>query len=187
MDLFKEIYLVRGITICNSLLKREENDPFFKRIVTGDKKWIVYNNVKRKRTLFRQGESGQSTAKADIHEKKVMLSVRWDWKGIVFFELLPNNQTINTGVYCRQLDKLDAAIKQKRPELVNRKGVVFYHDNERPHTSLVTRQKFLQLGWHVLPDPPDLAPSDYHLIRSLQNSLNGINFHSVEGIKNHFL
>ncbi|EZA51242.1 Histone-lysine N-methyltransferase SETMAR, partial [Ooceraea biroi] len=58
-----------------------------------------------------------------------------------------------------------------------------------PHTSLVTRQ-LLQLGWDVLPHPPyssDLAPSDYHLFRSLQNSLNNVNFDSNEGVKNHLL
>ena len=27
-------------------------------------------------------------------EKKIMLSVWWGWKGVVFFELLPMNQTI---------------------------------------------------------------------------------------------
>ena len=164
----------------SSVLKREKNDPFLKRIVTGDEKWIVYNSVKRQRSWSRKDEPGQSTAKADIHEKKVILSVWWNWKRIVFSELIPNNQTINSDVYCRQLDKLDVAIKQKRPELVNRKGVVFYHDNARPHTSLVTRQELLQLGCDVLPHPPyspDLAPSDYHLFRSLKNSLNGVNFH----------
>ena len=62
--------------------------------------------------------------------------VWWDWKGVVYFELLPRNQTINSDVYCQQLDKLDAAIKVKWPELINRKGVIFHHDNARPHTSL---------------------------------------------------
>ena len=45
----------------------------------------------------------------------------------------------------------------------------------RPHTSLITRQK--ELGWEVLMHPPyspDIALSDYHLFRSLQNSLNGV-------------
>ena len=45
-----------------------------------------------------------------------MLSVWWDFKGIVYFGLLPRNQTINSNVYCRQLMKLDKKIKEKRPE-----------------------------------------------------------------------
>ncbi|EFN78799.1 hypothetical protein EAI_12677, partial [Harpegnathos saltator] len=53
---------------------------------------------------------------------------------------------IRMELYCRQLDRLYKTIKQKHPELVNRKGVVFQHDNSRLHTSLVTRQKLLQLG-----------------------------------------
>ena len=42
--------LCRRIDVCDSLLKRHENDPFLKRIITGDEKWVVYNNVKRKRS-----------------------------------------------------------------------------------------------------------------------------------------
>ena len=94
-----------------------------------------------------------------------MLSVWWDFKGIVYFELLLRNETINSNVLCRQLMKLDKEIKEKLPELKTRKGVIFYQDNARPHTSLVTRKKLLELGWEVMPNPPyspDLVPSDYH-------------------------
>lgn len=73
------------VDACDSLLKRQENDPFLKRIITGDKKWVVYNNVKRKRSWSRKDEPAQSVSKANIHQKKVMLSVWWDVKGIVFF------------------------------------------------------------------------------------------------------
>ena len=44
------------------------------------------------------------------------------------------------------------------------------------------RQKLLQLGWQVLfhpPYSPDIAPSDFHLFRSLQKCLNGKNVHSL--------
>ncbi|KOC60026.1 Histone-lysine N-methyltransferase SETMAR [Habropoda laboriosa] len=71
---------------------------------------------------------------------------------------------------------------------VDAKGVVFHQDNARPHTSLVTRQKLLQLEWDVLQHPPyspDLAPSDYYLFRSLQNFLDGKTFTSNEDVKNH--
>lgn len=178
--------LLRRIDVCDSLLKRLENDPFLKRIITGDEKWVVYNNVKRKRSWSKKDEKAQSTSKAEIHQKKVMLSVWWDYKGIVYYELLPSNTTINSDVYCQQMDKLNASLQEKRPELVNRKGVVFHHDNARPHTSLVTRQKLIQLGWDVLPHPPyspDLAPSDYHLFRSLQNHLNGKTFNSNQDVQ----
>ena len=48
---------------------------------------------------------------AGIHRKKVLLSVWWDYKGIVYFELLPPNRTINSVVYIEQLTKLNNAIK----------------------------------------------------------------------------
>lgn len=86
------------------------------------------------------------------------------------------------------LDRLKAAIDEKCPKLANRKDVIFHQDNARPHVFLQTRQKLVQLGWDVLPHLPyshDLAPSDYHLFRSLQNSLNRKNFNSLEVCKNH--
>ena len=109
---------------------------------------------------------------------------------MVFFELLPRNQTINSDVYCRHLNKLNAAVKEKRPELVNRKGVIFRYDNATPHTSLATRQKLLRFGWKVMLHPPYVQyvePSDYYLFRSLQNSLNGKTFNDDEAVKSHLV
>jgi len=92
---------------------------------------------------------------------------------------------INSEKYCSQLDRLKAAI-EKRPELSNH-SVVFHQDNARPHVSLTTRQKLLQFGWNVLFHPsysPDIAPSDFHLFRSLQNSLIEKNF-TLEDCRKH--
>ena len=105
-----------------------------------------------------------------------MLSVWWDWKDVVYFELLPGIQTINSDVYCQQLDILNTVINEKRPELINRKGTMFQQDNARQLTSLVTRQKLSEFGWEFLMHPPyspDLASSDSQLVLYLQNSLNG--------------
>ena len=73
---------------------------------------------------------------------------------------------------------------------MNRKGVVFHHDNATPHISLVTRQKLIKLGCEVLMHPPyspDLTPSDYHLFRSLKNSFNGVKLASKEACENHLV
>ena len=95
---------------------------------------------------------------------------------------------INSNKYCSQLDKLKAALNEKCLELVSRKRIIFHQDNARLHVSLMTRQKLLQLGWEVLiypPITPDIAPSDFHLFRSLQNSLNGKHFNSLKDCKRH--
>ena len=95
---------------------------------------------------------------------------------------------INSGKYCSHLDQLKVALNKKRPELVNRKCIIFHQDNPRLHVSLMTRQKLLQLGWEVLIHllySPDIAPLDFHLFQFLQNSLNGKNFNSLKDCKRH--
>ena len=42
--------LLDHISTYDSLLKRNKNVLFSKQIVTGDEKWILYNNVERKRS-----------------------------------------------------------------------------------------------------------------------------------------
>ncbi|KAG5325309.1 SETMR methyltransferase, partial [Pseudoatta argentina] len=39
--------LMDRISVSDSLLKRNENDPFLERTIIGDEKWIVYNNVQK--------------------------------------------------------------------------------------------------------------------------------------------
>ena len=75
---------------------------------------------------------------------------------------------------------------EKCPELVNRKCIIFHQDKARPHVSLMTRQKLLQVGREVLIHPlysPDIVPSDFHFFQSLQNYLNGKKFNSMDNCK----
>ncbi|GFT55104.1 histone-lysine N-methyltransferase SETMAR [Trichonephila clavipes] len=93
-------------------------------------------------------------------------------------------------IYCQRLNRLKLAIDQKRPELANRKGVVFHQDNVRPHTFVVTREKLWEPGWEILMHPPyslDLAPSDYHLFLALQNFLSDKKLGSREDCENRLL
>ena len=53
-----------------------------------------------------------------------------DWKGVLYYELLLENQMINSNKYCSQLDQLKAAL-DKHSELVNRKCVIFYQNTVR--------------------------------------------------------
>lgn len=176
------------IDVCDTLRIRQRNSPFLKFTITGDEKWILYENVTRKRSWGKSNEPPQTTSKGGLHPSKVLLSVFWDFKGIVHYELLPRNQTITAEFYIAQLERLKGALEEKRPGLINRHAIVFHHDNARPHTAIRTRQKLLELGWEVLPHPPyspDLAPSDFHLFRSLDTSLRGKKFQNDTEVKNH--
>lgn len=172
---------------CSSLLKRFNNEIFLKRIVTGDEKWVCYVNIKRKKQWLTPGQKPIPTAKAGLHPRRIMMSVWWDYRGIIYFELLPRNITITGQIYCDQLGRLEAKLKKARPGLVNRKNVIIQHDNARPHISKIAQQKIKELEWEILPHPaysPDIAPSDYHLFRSLQNYLSGKEFSKEDDIKN---
>ena len=133
--------LLDCISTCDSLLKCKENIPFLKQIVTGNEKWIQYNNVEWKRSLGKQNKPPPTTPKASLHPKKVMLCIRWDWKGVLYYELLLENQMINSNKYCSQLDQMKAALSEKHLELVNRKCIIFHQDKARLHVSLMTEQK----------------------------------------------
>jgi len=71
------------INICDPLLKRNKIDPFLKKMITYDEKWITYDNPTKKRSWIKKGEKAQAIANLGLTRKKVMLCVWWDWKGIV--------------------------------------------------------------------------------------------------------
>jgi len=62
------------ISICDSLYKRNEETPFLKQVM-GDEKWIIYNNVERKKSWGKRNELPLATPKAGLHPKKVILCV----------------------------------------------------------------------------------------------------------------
>lgn len=84
-------------------------------------------------------------------------------------------------------NKIRPAIRTKRRGLLT-KGVILFHDNARPHTAQLTKEKLQKLGWEILPHPPyssHLAPSDFYLCRPLEEGLRGKHFQSNEEVKNH--
>ena len=130
-----------------------------------------------KRSWGNWSEPLPTTPKASLHPKMVMLCIWWDWKGVLYSELLPENQTISFNKYCSRLE-LKTALNEKHPELVNRKRVMFHQGNARPHISLKTRQKLLTV-WLGSSNSFIIAPLDFYLFQSLQDSLNGQSFSSL--------
>ncbi|UYV65316.1 hypothetical protein LAZ67_3003930 [Cordylochernes scorpioides] len=161
---------------------------FLHRIVTGDEKWIHYDNPKRRKSWGKPGHASTSTAKPNIHGKKLMLCIWWDQLGVIYYELLQPNETITGERYQQQLMRLSRALKIKRPLYAKRHDKVIYqHDNARPHVAKVVKETLEALQWDVLPHPlysPDIAPSDYHMFRSMTHGLAEQHFTSYEEAKN---
>ncbi|KAG5321439.1 MOS1T transposase, partial [Pseudoatta argentina] len=96
----------RRFGTCELLLQRQRRKDFLHRIVTGDEKWIHYDNPKRRKS----------------HPHR--LCIWWDQQGVIYY-----------------------------------------------------------LKWEVLTHPlysPDIAPSDFHLFRSMAHGLADRRFHSYE-------
>lgn len=168
------------LNISISLLERYKKKSFLWRIVTGDEKWIYFDNPKRETFWVDPGQSVPSTSKRDIHAQKVMLCIWWDEEGVAYYELLKPGETVNKERYQQQLIKLNEELLKKRSAIAsNRRKVILLHDNTRPHVAQVVKETLKDIGWEVLPHPaysPDLAPSDYHLFRSMQNALEDTQF-----------
>lgn len=174
----------RRFFACELLLERQKRKGFLHRIVTGDEKWIHYDNPKRKKSYGYPGHASSSTAKPNIHGAKLMLCIWWDQLGVVYYELLKSNETITGALYRTQLMRLSRALKEKRPQYEQRHDkVILQHDNARPHVAAPVKTYLQTLKWEVLPHPPyspDIAPSDYHLFRSMTHGLADQRFHSYE-------
>ncbi|GFU92745.1 mariner Mos1 transposase [Trichonephila clavipes] len=153
----------------------------------------VVKNVKQITEIIkidRHVSSRSITQELKIDHKTVYSHLRKVGFKKKLHELLPHDQTLESNIYCQQLDLLKLAIHQKWPELANRRVAVFHQDNVRTHTFVGTRQNLWELGGEILIHPPyipDLAPSDYHIFLPLQNCLIDKKFGSKEDCENRLL
>ncbi|GBP34489.1 Histone-lysine N-methyltransferase SETMAR [Eumeta japonica] len=63
------------ILIWYSLLKRNKTEPFLKRLITGDEKWITYDKNKRNRSCSKSKQAVQIVTKSGLTRNKLMLYV----------------------------------------------------------------------------------------------------------------
>ena len=114
-------------------------------IVTGDEKWIHYDNPKKRKSWGPSDHASISTVKPNIHGKKFILCIWWDQFGVVYYELLKSNETITGALYRTQLMRLSRALKEKRAHYYSRHDkIILLHDNASSITCCGASQNLLR-------------------------------------------
>ena len=119
-----------------------------------------------------------------MHGKKI-LCIWWDQRSVRF---LKPNETTTGAVYRTQLMGFSRALKEKRTHYYSRHDkVILLDDNALPYVAAPVKIYWETLKWEVSPHPPyslDIAPSDFHLFRSMTHDLSEQHFTSYENTKN---
>ena len=178
-----EKHKIQRMVTCQSMLSMAKKSNFFDSILTGDEKWMAFDNTHRELQWLDPDQVPVGTPKPNKFVKKVMLCVWWNSQGVVHHEILESGETVNSNLYCQQLERVNQELIKKGIDSTKTR---LLHDNARPHVSIMTQQKIEELGWIVLPHAPyspDLAPSDYHLFRSMEHSLRKIQFTNIQHVR----
>jgi [histone H3]-lysine36 N-dimethyltransferase SETMAR len=167
------------------LLSKFRKKDFLHKIITGNEKWILYDNPKRRKSWVDPDQISTSTPKPNIHAKKVLLCIWWNWKGVLYYELLQPDEIITADRYQKQLTNLSDVLEEKRP-FTGQGSRKVIHDNARPHITKAIQDHIFALGWELLSRAaysPDTALSDYHIFRSLQHHSADTHFIEFEEIQ----
>ena len=160
---------------------RLKGDDFFKYIVTGDESWVHHYDPENKSQSMEYCHPGSLSVKkfkTVPSAKKVMLTIFWNARGMLYMEFLTKGSTVNSDRYCATLRSLKQRIRRIMPE---RNTFLLHHDNARPHCSAQTQDAMTSLKFTVVPNPPyspNLAPSDVWLFPKLKETLKDQHFSS---------
>ncbi|GFX25890.1 histone-lysine N-methyltransferase SETMAR [Trichonephila clavipes] len=143
-----EVHKHQRVAACLSLLSRHRSASIFNRVLTSDEKWVLYHTPKRSKYWLSPQDTVPHRERPSMHPRKIMLCVWWTCRQVVHYELLPMGQTVTANLYLQQMERVQQALHQKKPALVNRK-VYCYCMIKRGH---------------------------YHLFHSLDNHLRGKSF-----------
>ena len=146
---------------------------------------IVIQNGRDHREKW--NEPSPTTPKVGLQPKKVMC-ICWNWKGILYYELLPENQMIDSSKYCSQLEQLKVVLSGNHPS-VNRKCIIFNQDNAKT-TCLFDDQAKTVTAWVGSSDSSTICTRHctyFGLYKILLMENISIPWKTVKGIWNSFL
>jgi hypothetical protein len=159
-----------------------------KIVITGNETWVYGNDPETKVQSSQWKHSSSSRAKKAQRMRsnvKVLLTVFFDYCGIVHHSYAPEGLTINKEYNLEVIHHLRDAVRRKRPNLWASHNWQLHHDNALAHSSHLIQSflaKYSIPVVHQAPYSPDMAPCDFWLIPKLKRPLMGSCFDSREDI-----
>ncbi len=179
----------------NLNLMRAAPAEFLGKIMTTDETWIATfePETKRQSSAWILPDEGMlQKARRQRGQQKTMMTVFFDFQGMIHMEFMPQGGTIKSEEYCETLGQFKEAVCSKRPELWVRnnegyRSFLLHQDNAPCHVAVPTLAKFGEWGIELLAHPsysPDLAPCDFALFPKLKQDLCGRRFANLKLLKN---
>ena len=132
------------VDVAKDMLSKVDSDPsFIKRIITGDETWIYGYDAHSRHQASEWRSPNEPRPKKPRRfqsQKKVMLTVFMDYRGVVHHEFLPGGQTVNKEYYLGVMRRLREEIRQKRPDLWANNSWILHHDNAPLHNAIAIRE-----------------------------------------------
>ena len=174
--------------VAEDMLERVSLDPtFMKRIVTGDETWVYEFGMQTSQQASEwrlPTEPKPKKLRQSRSKVKVMLTVFFDYRGVVHSEFLPEDLTVNKEYYLKR------ANSTKKARFVERKFLDLHHDKAPSHKVVVGGIKVNEFltkhSTNTIQQPPyapDMAPADFFLFPKLKLPLRGTRFQSIEDVK----
>ncbi|UYV66906.1 hypothetical protein LAZ67_4003283 [Cordylochernes scorpioides] len=176
------------MNIANEMLDSVRDDPnLLQRVITGDEAWVYGYDVETKAQSSQWKLPHEPRPKKTRQVRsnvKVLLTVFFDYRGVVHHEFLPQGRTVNKEYYLQVMRNLREAIRQKRPDLWKNKNWLLHHDNAPAHTSLLVRDLLAKNNTLMMPPySPDLAPCDFFLFPKPKRPMKGRRYATLDEIK----
>lgn len=180
--------------VAEDMISQVSADPtFMHRIVTGHHAWIYEFDTRKNQQSSEyclENEPKSKKTRQSHSRIKAMLTVFFDYRGVVHCEYLPDKQTANKEYYLEVLKRLRESIRKKRPELWKDNSWILHHDTTPPHEAIIIREFLAENSTKVIaqaPYSPDMSPFDFFLFAKLKLSLRRGRFQAMESMKENWL
>jgi hypothetical protein len=171
------------------MLECANGDPqFLKTVITGDELWVYGYEPETKvwSSRWKHSSSPRPKKAQRVRSKvKVLLTVFFDYRGIVHHSYAPEGQTISKEFYLEVIRHLCDAVQCKKPNVWVSRNWQLHHDNATAYSSHLIQSILAKHGIPVVRQAPyssDMAPCDFWFFLKLKRPLKGSHFDSHKDI-----